>query len=75
MRKPISLFEAALPLLTMLICLVVGGFFFPMGTDLLVLVMLVASAVAGVIAARHGHDWMPFNEQQAKKLPQYCRLF
>ena len=26
MRKPISLFEAALPLLSMLLCLVLGGF-------------------------------------------------
>ena len=57
MRKPISLFEAALPLITMLACLVIGGFFFPMGTELLVLVMLIAGAVAGVIAVRHGHDW------------------
>ncbi len=68
MRKPIVLFEAALPLLTMLICLVVGGFFFPMGTDLLVLVMLVASAVAGVIAARHGHDWDAIQRTTGEKI-------
>ena len=46
MRKPISLFEAALPLLSMLLCLVLGGFFIPMGTELLVLVMLIAATVA-----------------------------
>lgn len=57
MHKTISLFEAALPLLTMLACLVFGGFFFPIGTELLVFVMFVAAAVAGLIAARHGHDW------------------
>lgn len=57
MHKTISLFEAALPLLTMLACLVLGGFFFPIGTELLVFVMFVAAAVAGLIAARHGHDW------------------
>lgn len=57
MPKTISLFEAALPLLTMLACLVLGGFFFPIGTELLVFVMFIAAAVAGLIAARHGHDW------------------
>lgn len=57
MHKTISLFEAALPLLTMLACLVFGGFFFPIGTELLVFVMFVAAAVAGLIAARRGHDW------------------
>ena len=57
MHKPISLFEAALPLLTMLVCLVLGGLFFPIGTELLVFVMFIAATVAGLIAARHGHDW------------------
>ena len=57
MHKTISLFEAALPLLTMLACLVLGSVFFPIGTDLLVFVMFIAAAVAGLIAARHGHDW------------------
>lgn len=57
MHKSISLFEATLPLLTMLVCLVFGGFFFPIGTELLVFVMFIAAAVAGLIAARHGHDW------------------
>lgn len=57
MHKKISLFEAALPLLTMLACLVLGGVFFPIGTELLVFVMFIAAAVAGLIAARHGHDW------------------
>jgi NhaC family Na+:H+ antiporter len=57
MHKTISLFEAALPLLTMLACLVLGGVFFPIGTELLVFVMFIAAAVAGLIAARHGHDW------------------
>ena len=43
MRKSISIFEAALPLLTMLVCLVGGGYFFPMGTELLVFVMFIAA--------------------------------
>ncbi|MAV53095.1 MAG: Na+/H+ antiporter NhaC [Gammaproteobacteria bacterium] len=57
MHKTISLFEAALPLLTMLACLVLSSVFFPIGTELLVFVMFIAAAVAGLIAARHGHDW------------------
>ena len=68
MRKPISLFEAALPLLSMLLCLVLGGFFIPMGTELLVLVMLIAATVAGVIAARHGHDWDAIQRTTGEKI-------
>ena len=44
-RKPISVLEAALPLLTMLVCLVGGGYFFPTGTELLIFTMFVAAAV------------------------------
>ena len=68
MRKPISLFEAALPLLSMLACLVIGGFFFPLGTELLVLVMLISGAVAGIIAARHGHDWDAIQRATGEKI-------
>ena len=68
MPKPISFFEAALPLLTMLLCLVLGGFFVPMGTELLVLVMLVAATVAGIIAARHGHDWDAIQRTTGEKI-------
>ena len=68
MRKPISLFEAALPLLTMLVCLVGGAFFFTMGTALLVFVMFIAAAVAGLIAARYGHGWDDIQESTGEKL-------
>lgn len=68
MPKPISLFEAALPLLTMLLCLVLGGLFVPMSTELLVLVMLVATAVAGIIAARYGHDWDAIQRTTGEKI-------
>ncbi|MDH3439369.1 MAG: Na+/H+ antiporter NhaC [Gammaproteobacteria bacterium] len=67
MRKPISLFEAALPLLTMLVCLVGGGFFFPMGTELLVFVMFIAAAVAGLIAWRHGNGWDDIQRSTGEK--------
>ncbi len=68
MRKSISVFEAALPLLTMLVCLVGGGFFFPMGTELLVFVMFVAAAVAGVIAMRYGHGWADIQRSMGEKV-------
>ncbi|MCH8873342.1 hypothetical protein IH824_11335, partial [candidate division KSB1 bacterium] len=41
-KKPISLFEAVLPLIVMFICLLVGAFSIGMGTELLVIVMLTA---------------------------------
>ena len=47
-KKPISLFEAVLPLIVMFICLLVGAFSIGMGTELLVIVMLTAAAVAWV---------------------------
>jgi len=68
MRKSISLFEAALPLLTMLVCLVGGGYFFPMGTELLVFVMFVAAAVAGLVAARYGHGWADIQRSTGDKI-------
>lgn len=66
-RRPISLFEAALPLLTMLVCLVGGGFFFPMGTELLVFTMFVAATVAGLIAVRYGHSWADIQRSTGEK--------
>jgi NhaC family Na+:H+ antiporter len=68
MDKRITVFEAALPLLTMLVLLVGGGFFFPMGTELLVFVMFVAAAVAGLIAARYGHGWDDIQRSTGEKI-------
>lgn len=68
MRKSISLLEAALPLLTMLVCLIGGGIFFPMGTELLVFVMFLAAAVAGLIAMRYGHGWEDIQRSTGEKM-------
>lgn len=68
MRKPISVFEAALPLLTMLVCLVGAGFYFPMGTELLVFVMFIAAGVAGVSAMRHGQGWEDIQRSTGEKI-------
>ena len=68
MRKDISLFEAALPLVTMLVCLVGGGMFLPIGTEMLVFVMLIAAAVAGLIAIRQGQCWEDIQRSTGEKL-------
>ena len=64
-RKSISLFEAALPLIAMLACLVGSRLFFPASTDLLVAVMLIAAVVAGLIAVRHGYGWADIERSTA----------
>lgn len=66
--KTISTFESALPLLTMLVCLVGGGLFFPVGTELLVFTMFVAAGVAGVIAMRYGRGWEDIQRSTGQKL-------
>ena len=68
MRKSISLFESALPLLSMLACLLIGGFFLPVGTELLVAVMLIAASIAGLIAIRYGHSWEDVQRSTGEKL-------
>lgn len=68
MTRDINLFEAILPLATMVVCLVGGAFVFPMGTELLIIVMLISAAVAGTIAVRHGHGWEAIQVSTGKKL-------
>jgi NhaC family Na+:H+ antiporter len=67
-RRDITLFEAALPLVTMLVCFVGGSLYFPMGTELLIVVLLVSAAVAGVIAVRLGHSWNDIQRSTGEKL-------
>ena len=52
----------------MLVCLVGGGFFFTMGTELLVFVMFLAATVAGLIAVRYGHSWTDIQRSTGEKL-------
>ena len=68
MTKSIGLFEAMLPLATMVICLVGGSLFFPISSDFLVVVMLISAAVAGVIAIRHGQDWEAIQRSTGQKV-------
>ena len=68
LNKEISLFEAILPIATMLVCLTGGALLFPMGTELLIVVMLISAAVAGTIAVRYGHGWNAIQRSTGDKL-------
>ncbi len=52
----------------MVACLVGGAFMFPIGTELLIVVMLISAAVAGLIALRHGHDWESIQRSTGQKI-------
>jgi NhaC family Na+:H+ antiporter len=65
---PLTLVEAALPLVVMLGLFVAGMAVLEMGTELLIAVMLGASAVAGAVAARHGHGWDAIQGATGRKL-------
>lgn len=56
-QKPLSLFEATLPLLTLAGLLVVAAIFLEVNQQILVMVLLASGGVAGVIAIRHGGTW------------------
>ena len=67
MAKPISVVEASLPLLTMVVCLVGGGLLFPIGSELLVFTLFVAAGVAGLSAVRHGCGWDDIQRSTGEK--------
>lgn len=69
-RKPteISLLQATLPVLTMLIGLIVGAQFMEVGPALLVPVMLLAATVAHFFARRVGHDFDDLQRMCGQKL-------
>lgn len=54
---PLGLFAAVLPVLTMLALFLTGLVFFETSTELLVVILLVAAAVAGAVARRQGVGW------------------
>lgn len=55
--KPLSLFEALLPLLALGALLVASAVFLEVNGQILVLVILAAAAVAGLVAVRNGATW------------------
>jgi NhaC family Na+:H+ antiporter len=52
-----SLVESALPILAMLVLFAGTALFLDFGTELLVVILVCAAAVAGLIARRRGHGW------------------
>ncbi len=68
MKNSISLTEAMLPLLTMLALLIAGGQIIPIATELLVIVMIAAAAVAGLSAIRMGHSFDDIQRSTGEKL-------
>ncbi len=67
-RPALSLFEATLPILTMLLLFVLGTVFVGGGQELLIGVILCAATVAGLVAARHGHGWDDIQRVMGEKL-------
>ena len=66
--KPLSVGAAALPLLTLVACFVVGGFFFELDADMLVLALLAAASVAGIQAVLRGATWLDIQRSTGEKL-------
>ncbi|GMR22047.1 MAG: Na+/H+ antiporter NhaC [Acidobacteriota bacterium] len=67
-ERTLTLGEAVLPLVTMLVLFVSGIAFLEMDTELLIAAMLSAATVAGVIAWRHGHTWEDIQKSTGAKL-------
>ncbi|HEX7119881.1 MAG TPA: Na+/H+ antiporter NhaC [Longimicrobiales bacterium] len=64
----LTLFEALLPIATMVLLFVVGTVVLGGGQELLVAVLLGAATVAGIVAARHGHSWDDIQRTMGEKL-------
>lgn len=65
---PLSTAAAALPLLTLIGCFVLGGLFLDAGAELLVLAILAAATVAGLQALRRGATWDDIQRSTGEKL-------
>ena len=65
---PLSVGEALAPILTMLGLFLLGSFTIGLSGELLVAVLLASAAVAGLVAARHGHGWEDVQRATGQKL-------
>jgi len=64
----LSVGEALAPILTMLGLFLLGSFTIGLSGELLVAVLLTSAAVAGLVAARHGHGWEDVQRATGQKL-------
>ena len=67
-RRPLSLAEALLPLLTLVGLLIAGALTVGLTGELLVVTLLAAAASAGLIAARHGVTWNDIQRSTGDKI-------
>ena len=65
---PLAVAEALAPILTMLGLFLLGSFTIGLSAELLVAVLLASAAVAGFVAARHGHGWEDVQRATGQKL-------
>lgn len=66
--KPLSFAEAILPIVAMLGLFTAGAVFLELSAELLVAVLIGSAAVAGLVAARHGHGWDDIQRSTGEKL-------
>ena len=66
--KPLTLFEAILPIAAMFVLFVAGAAFLSVSPELLISVLLGSATVAGLIAARHGITWDEVQRSTGDKL-------
>lgn len=67
-RPVLSIVEALAPLVAMVVLFAVGATLTKPGTDLLLLVILGAAAVATWVAVRHGRSWNEVQQAAGQKL-------
>ena len=67
-RRPLTVAEALLPLLTLVGLLMAGALTVGLTGELLVATLLAAAAAAGLIAARHGVTWDDIQRSTGEKI-------
>lgn len=65
---PISLFESIFPLIVMMLCLTLGSLAFEVGSEMLIVVLIISATVAGIIAIRRGCTWDSIQKAAGDKL-------
>lgn len=67
-HQPLSLGAALLPIVVMVGMVVVAAWRGVLGTQTLILILLLTAAVAGVVATRQGHGWEAIQRSTGEKI-------
>lgn len=67
-KREMSIGAAALPLITLLVAVTLAGIFSELGSEMLIMAMLAAAAVAGAQAVRRGSSWEEIQRSTGEKL-------